>query len=730
MSRQHRGAPILLALALALPTFSSAQAPDTTRKVRVDSSRVRQLDPINVTATRSAREIFRTPQPVLVVDSAAVRRRAAYTVSDLFRLEPGVDITGTGSNQARLAIRGQRGQRILLLENGIRLNNARRQQDFGELPALSDVESLERVELVRGPASVLYGTDAIGGVVNLFPAGAPTSGPSRIGGEVGYRYSSHDRQSRPAGYVAGRLGGVGFRFSGTWRDTEPYRAPSGSFGSLTLSQPVRVHDTGVRDENYSGEIGIAVAEGHNLFARYARYQARDFGFGFVNPDDFGAPDDPDIRISYPEQTFQQASVRYQTSRISSFLADRLELTTYYQSNARDLNLDVFVPFGSPPAAPGGGVSVASRNFTDIDTWGFRVEAARIVGGRHTITYGGDFSRDDSFNRDSSLTRVTGFGPPQQEISNTPPVPNAIYQTGGLFAQASLALTSRLSTTLGARVQDVRAHTLPTEGVTGAEIRSDDQTVVGAANLLYQLTPQVALVGNAGRAFRSPNLVERFFEGPTPEGSGFQQRNPELEPETSFTVDLGLKVRAGPAYLEGFYFRSTIRNGIRIEPTGEMVGPFPAFRNVNVDKIRDEGVELLGDVRLASGLGARASFSTHSAEDALNPNNPVGDTYARKLAGELRYDDPAGRFWLSYGVRHQGERKDVALGAGPVGDVLPAFTVHGAGAGLSFLRTGRVHHDLAVNVSNLGNRLYAEFPNASFFRPEPGRSVTVTYRLGF
>ena len=49
----------------------------------------------------------------------------------------------------------------------------------------------------------------------------------------------------------------------------------------------------------------------------------------------------------------------------------------------------------------------------------------------------------------------------------------------------------------------------------------------------------------------------------------------------------------------------------------MVGPFPAFRNINVDKIRDEGVELLGDVRLAGGLGARASFSTHSAEDARN-----------------------------------------------------------------------------------------------------------------
>ena len=136
MTAQRRRAHLLLALALGFPAAVTAQTPrHHPEGQEPEPTRVRQLDPINVTATRTAREIFRTPQPVLVMDSAAARRRAAYTVSDLFRLEPGVDITGTGSNQARLAIRGQRGQRILLLENGIRLNNARRQQDFGELPA-------------------------------------------------------------------------------------------------------------------------------------------------------------------------------------------------------------------------------------------------------------------------------------------------------------------------------------------------------------------------------------------------------------------------------------------------------------------------------------------------------------------------------------------------------------------------------------------------------------------
>lgn len=717
--------PALLTLALALPV--SAQEPGA--RDGADTLRVRRLDPINVTATRTPQVAFQTPAPVTVADSAAARRQAAYSPADLFRLAPGVDITGTGSNQHRLAIRGQRGQRILLLENGIRLNNARRQQDFGELPALVDLEGVERAELVRGPASVLYGTDAIGGVLNLIGAGAPLSGPDRIAGELGYRYSSHDRQARPAGAVVGRLGGLGFRASATYRDTEAYTAPAGTFGGITLSEPVRVHDTGVQDANYAAEIAAPLAEGHRLSARFARYEARRAGFGYVSGDDLGTPDAPLIQIRYPRQTFNQLSLRYGGTSLGSVLADRLEVTGYFQSNARQFNLDVFVPFG-PGTPPGAGVASASRNYTDLDTWGFRVEAAKVVGGRHVLTYGADYFSDDSFNTDSSRTTVTGFGPPQTQVSTTPPVPNATFRSGGAFVQAALQVAPRLALILGTRVQDVRARTRTTPGVTTPTLSSSDQTIVGTANLRLEVTDRLALVGSVGRGFRSPNLVERFFDGPTPEGSGYQVRNPDLEPETSLNVDLGAKYRSGAVYLEAFVYRNTISNGIRIAPTGDRVGPFPAFRNVNVDKLRDQGVEALADVQLAGGFGVRAGFSRHSSEDALDPDNPVGDTFSSKLTGELRYEDPAGRFWLGYWVRRNGERKDVDLGDNVLGPVLPAFTVHGAGAGARLLRHGRVTHSVAVNVHNLANRLYAEFPNAAFFRPEPGRAVAVTYRLGF
>jgi hemoglobin/transferrin/lactoferrin receptor protein len=148
------------------PSTAFAQGGAVRDTLRVDTT-LYLLDPIAVTATRSPKRAFLTPAPVAVIDSVRLMQSRPNTVTDLFRELPGVDVTGVGVQQPRPVIRGQRGQRILLLQDGIRLNNSRRQQDFGEVPAVVDVSTIERVEVVRGPASVLYGTDAIGGVVNV-----------------------------------------------------------------------------------------------------------------------------------------------------------------------------------------------------------------------------------------------------------------------------------------------------------------------------------------------------------------------------------------------------------------------------------------------------------------------------------------------------------------------------------------------------------------------------------
>ncbi len=689
------------------------------------------MRPINVTVTRSPKEIFETAAPVSVIDQLALRERTPNTAADMLRDLPGLDVNGVGANQARPIIRGQRGQRILLLEDGLRLNNSRRQQDFGELPAIIDVNELQRIEVVRGPASVLYGSDAIGGVVNLITDDVPSlDGGDQINGWVRYVFRGEGSQHRPSGNLSGRVGRLGFRLSGAFRDAEPYMAPAGSFGDITLSDNVLVEGTGVRDDNINLLLDYQFPNSHNVFGRMERYRASDAGFGFVSNEDLGIEDGANIDITYPDQSVDRFVLGYRGRTLGTVVADRLDVTGYYQNNERDFVLDVFVPFG-PGTPPGAGVSVVNQNFTDIESTGFRIEAAKLASERVLLTYGLDFAHDDSQNTDNNVSTVLGFGPPMVEETDVPTVPNATYRQIGAFAQTELTLHDRLSLIVGGRWQSVRAETALTPGLEDEPVvENSDGTFVGAANLLFEVTPELNLVAAIGRGFRAPNLVELFFNGATPEGSGFQVRNPELRAETSFNMELGLKYRRSKVAFEGYLFRNQIRNGIRIAETGETVGPFDAFQNVNIDKLRFQGYEVSGEYEPFSGFTFGASYSSLSSKDVLNPNNPIGDTYSSKLMTHATYRAPDGRFWASYRLRHSGEQKDSELVSNPIGDVLPGFTVHDLRGGIRLLDLGRTRHSLGISVENLTNELYAEFSNATFFRPEPKRTLLLSWITSF
>jgi outer membrane receptor protein involved in Fe transport len=127
---------------------------------------------------------------------------------------------------------------------------------------------------------------------------------------------------------------------------------------------------------------------------------------------------------------------------------------------------------------------------------------------------------------------------------------------------------------------------------------------------------------------SPNLVEGFFEGPTPEGSGYQARNPNLDPETSVNIDLGARWRRGVFFAEGFVFQNDVHDGIAIAATGDTINELPVYQNVNVDKLCFRGLELTAGARALSRFDLSANFSRIRSKNVTDPNSPVGDTYSR------------------------------------------------------------------------------------------------------
>ena len=204
------------------------------------------------------------------------------------------------------------------------------------------------------------------------------------------------------------------------------------------------------------------------------------------------------------------------------------------------------------------------------------------------------------------------------------------------------------------------------------------------------------------------------------------RYPSPNPPEIIVEDCGYPLIATFPVNKPYAMQFVDQNGDTIQTQG-----FDTYENVNLDEIRIEGYELNADVRFPSGVGLGASFSTLDAEDARDPQNPVGESYATKVSGRLGYRDPAGRFWGEWETRYSGEQKDAALGSSnPVGTELPSFMVHGVRGGVRLIHTGRLTHGFTVAVTNVTDELYAETANASFFRPEPKRSVTLSWDVVF
>jgi len=680
---------------------------------------------IVVTATRPEKTLFDVPKPVSVVNRKKIEEMAPNNVSELMLEIPGTDIVGVGANQSRPVIRGLRGQRILLLIDGLRLSNTRRTQTFGEVPALIDIFGMNRVEVVRGPASVLYGSEAIGGVVNMITRSPEYNlDGTQVFGRLGYRYSSADSQQKGFAEINGHVGYLGFMLSGTYRDADDYMAPSGSFGNITLDQETPVNDSGVRDNSFNLFLGYRLAEHNDISFKYEYYNARDAGFGYVDPAVY-SPGDPTIQLIYPKQRMQKFTLRFENRALNFYLADGISIAGYNLQNTRNFDTNIAISF-----FPGAGLNIRSSNFTDVNTYGARFELTKVLFKSHILTYGLDFFQDNSENSDINTMELFGFGPVFPEIDEEPKVPNAFFRSLGLFVQDDIQIFSRTSLILGLRYQSVKAQTEETPGLETPVVESTDSTLVGSANIIYGLTDDLKLTFSLGRGFRSPNLPERFYQGVTPDGSGIQVQNLELKPETSFNLDFGIRYRLKNLYFETSFFRNMVYDGIQIAPTGNVIGRLSEYRNVNVDKLRLHGFETLGFIQFEFGLTLTANFSYITSKNLTNPELPYSDTYGSRVNLNLRYTFPSDLFWVEYHVRYNGDQKDVSLVNNPIGDIIPRFTVHSLRAGVTLFKDSPFAQQLGIVLGNLTNTLYSEFANASFFRPAPKRHVVLTWSIRF
>ncbi|RKT44908.1 TonB-dependent receptor plug domain-containing protein [Thiocapsa rosea] len=274
----HCLSPTLTLLAVMSTCISAARADQADASVPnamgADIRTVVELQPIYVTtATRTRENIMNSPAPIQLIDEAEVEAAQATTLRDILDIAPNLYVSPDGRT---LQIRGLGQEDTLFLLDGRRITSE--SSNAFELNRLS-AAMIERIEIIRGPASLLYGSDALGGVVNIITK-QPVDG---FEVDLDVQYGANDRGRAERGMIAGNLRGgdgiFGYSLSASHIQSQPYSeqeiAVVGVPRAGVLTPPSRSSDPEIRrslpDSAYSGPIRppILIESGHPFWFKPA-----------------------------------------------------------------------------------------------------------------------------------------------------------------------------------------------------------------------------------------------------------------------------------------------------------------------------------------------------------------------------------------------------------------------------------------------------------------------------
>src|SRR5437870_492671 len=240
----------------------------TTLEVTLERTTV-WIEPVTVTATRAPLDARTAPLPSDALSEDRLRREQSVSLAHTLAELPGINALTTGQQIGKPVIRGLAGPRVLVLEDGGRLEDYSWSDEDG--PSV-DARLAQRVEVIRGPASVLYGSDALGGVVNVISEELPDANGGPRATRTGFEISgaSNNTELEGVARVDGASGGWGWRLYAIGRFASSLHTPAGepdNPGFSAISGEAAVGTRGARGTatlrytRYGGEFKLLEAEG-------------------------------------------------------------------------------------------------------------------------------------------------------------------------------------------------------------------------------------------------------------------------------------------------------------------------------------------------------------------------------------------------------------------------------------------------------------------------------------
>ncbi len=466
----------------------------------------------------TARPQFESYQPTTVLDGQELTKNLESTLGATLSESPGVAMRAFGNSSARPVIRGLDGDRISVLEDGQRMGDLSSQS--GDHSVQTNPAAARKIEVVRGPATLLYGANAIGGLVNVITDSIPSVKTQGASGNFTFNAGSNGGAAGGAGDIHVGNGKFALHFGGAGNRSGNYDTPEGEVGnsqSRTALGQVGASWTG--DRSYAG-------------ASYG-YDESEYGIPIVEQ---GA-----IRLTPERHAF-------------SARAGGRNLDGWLQSYRTTLGVRAY----QHSELEGDEVGTTFHN----DTVEGEVLLSHKRTGRLVGSFGGWF-----LNRAFEAVGAEALSPPVDQraaaafLYEEVESPHATLQFGGRVDH------SRFEPVVG------RERTFNEwSGSVGLLLKP----VAARDNVVVAL--------NLARASRHPSLEELYYLGPHPGNLSFEIGNAELAAEHALGFDVAVRARGDRFEGEVSLFRNDIANYIFRQPTGDIEDDFPVVRNIGADSV--------------------------------------------------------------------------------------------------------------------------------------------------
>lgn len=621
---------------------------------RLPGNNVIALQQMTVSATRSAQDVTRVPSTVTVQSREQLDRQNVNTIQELVRYEPGVSVAGTGQRSGLNGynIRGIDGERILTQVDGVSIPDSFFYGPYAQTQRnYVDPEIVKRVEILRGPASVLYGSNAIGGAVSYFtldPQDIIKPGKG-LGARLKTGYSSTDDSWLTSATVAGRSGdfdGLLHLSQRNGHESESY----GSHGGTGLGR-TQANPEDVRTTNVLAKLGWNYADDARLGLTYERYKDdRDqnilsaVGGPFTNGTGLGMYKS---RQGNDTITRERFGINHAFS-LDSLLADHLKWSLNYQVAKTDQHTEeVYFPFSR--------TVLRTRDTTYKDRqWVFDAQldkAFSIGASDHLLTYGTTLKHEQVTGARSGTGTCLAVGGACRSIGQVSTsdaqalvsdFPDPTVNTYSLFVQDEIRWND-WTFLPGARYDYTRMQPKFTEqflrGIQGsgtAPASLDDadkkwHRVSPKFGMTYAFNDHYTWYGQYAEGFRTPTAKSMYgrFENPT---LGYSvQGNPGLEPEKSKSYETGLRGNFDAGNFDVAVFYNKYRDFID-EDAVQSANLETTFQANNIKRATIKGAEVKGRVNLdhfgaPQGLYTQGSIAyAHGRNDdngqPLNSVNPL------------------------------------------------------------------------------------------------------------